>query len=146
MTDIQYTLKKPKAAAQSTFANQSPGDISNPNETPGLIQGIPPNSIQEWRVAQALNKRDIDYIYQVEIDGGRNKRGGIVLDFLVYTPFAQPVPVHGDYWHQDELSEEEKLELKRLEEIYGREPIILWEHELTDQTHADQTIAEKLPL
>ena len=54
----------------------------------------------EWNVAQALEKIGLEYIFQMSYFGGRNLRGGIVLDFLVFTkPLPTPLWVHGEYWH-----------------------------------------------
>lgn len=55
----------------------------------------------EWNVAQALETVGLEYIFQMSYFGGRQLRGGIVLDFLVFTrPLPTPLWVHGEYWHQ----------------------------------------------
>lgn len=70
----------------------------------GVIQGKLAGSKHEWWTAQALWRYDIQFMYQFEIFGGRDVRGGLILDFLVWNPMATPLPVHGEYWHREELS------------------------------------------
>lgn len=64
-----------------------------------LVEGKKATSY-EWNVAQALDTVGLEYIFQMSYFGGRQLRGGIVLDFLVFTaPLATPLWVHGEYWH-----------------------------------------------
>lgn len=64
------------------------------------VQGIMPDSKEEYWVALALNKMRLQYEFQRSVMGGRNVPGGSIVDFWVYTP---PLPtivmVQGDYWH-----------------------------------------------
>lgn len=54
----------------------------------------------EYNVALALEKVGLTFVFQLSSMGGRNFRGGIVLDFLVETrPLPTPLWVHGEYWH-----------------------------------------------
>ncbi len=80
-------------------------------EVVGLIQGIAPDSVEEWRVANSLTKYGWEYIYQYPINGGRNLRGGSIPDFLVMThPKNTALYVQGEYWHGSKQQEEDELE------------------------------------
>lgn len=128
-------------------AEKLPKAVSAPSSTqadevPGMIQGIAVGSVHEWRVAQALDKYKIEYRYQVPVRGGR-VRGGQVLDFLVYAPFARPLQVFGRHWHGGrEISSEDKIKLQVLQEIYGVEPDVIFDDEIPDQPAADAHIRE----
>ena len=77
----------------------------------GLVQGQMPDSIQEYWVAQALKRYGIPFQFQYQIAGGRSRRGGLIVDFVVKNPMTTPVLVHGEYWHKGELSGGDKTDL-----------------------------------
>lgn len=99
----------------------------------------------EWRVAVALDKLGLPYMFQYEVLGGRTRRGGIVLDFLVFTvPLSTPVWVNGEYWHTGEQASEDKLVQALLAaNAPGEfaEPVVLWGNQL--QTLDDALSAVK---
>src|SRR4030042_495821 len=81
-----------------------------PEEAIGLIQGMVPDSVEEWRVSNSLTKFGWDYIYQASVMGGRNLRGGMVIDFLVETVPAQTaLYVNGEYWHGSKTEQKDRL-------------------------------------
>jgi hypothetical protein len=83
----------------------------NPREQ---IRGIPVGSSYEANVADALEALGWDYWYQYSVAGGRRLRGGMVVDFIVWTrPAATPIWVNGRYWHA-RRSETDKLQQARL--------------------------------
>ncbi len=80
-------------------------------EEMGLIQGKQPDSVQEWRVALALEALHVRYYYQVELNGGRRERGGLLVDFVVDLPPRMiALPVYGGFWHGGQLSTEDMWE------------------------------------
>lgn len=80
-------------------------------EEMGLIQGKVPDSVQEWRVAQALEALHRRYYYQVPLEGGNRLRGGLIIDFVVdMPPRMVAIPVHGGYWHGGQLTTEDRWE------------------------------------
>ena len=82
----------------------------------------------EFYVALALDRLKLPYMFQYQILGGRVRRGGIILDFLVLVPpLSIPLLVHGNYWHRDEMSTQDKLEESIIRQMpeFG-ELIILW--------------------
>ena len=97
----------------------------------------------EYYVAVSLDRLKLPYLFQFEVIGGRTRRGGLILDFLVLTdPLSTPVFVNGEYWHSGEQSSEDKL----LQAIIGQypdfaEPVVLWGEQL--QTEQDAYSAVK---
>jgi hypothetical protein len=109
------------------------------------IQGKMPGSREEWRVAMALDKLGLEYQYQVPVMGGRQLRGGAVVDFVVdLPPESIALLVHGQYWHT--TLEEERLYLAALERIFGRPAIVLWDYDLEDVPMAIRTLRRELNL
>lgn len=95
----------------------------------GLIQGRTPGSKEEYWVSQALYKYEIPFEYQWELFGGTTRRGGLVVDFVVWNPRMTPFPVHGKYWHKNELDGGDKQALIAIADYFkiGVENIpILW--------------------
>lgn len=79
-------------------------------ETIGTIQGMIPDSVEEWRVSVALDKFGWKYEYQSPIAGGRSRRGGQLLDFLVYTlPINTALYIQGEYFHGTRQEQKDKL-------------------------------------
>ena len=92
----------------------------------GLIQGQTPDSKYEFWVSEALYRYEIPFMYQFQILGGRELRGGKVVDFLVWNPDATPLEVFGLYWHKSELPGGDRVGLDALRSYFGKEPIVLW--------------------
>jgi hypothetical protein len=109
-----------------------------------LIQGKVPGSIQEVWVAWAFVTLREPFQYQVVLYGGKQVRGGQVLDFLL-TRFNIPVPVFGDRWHSLRTAED-AYNLSVLETLYGVPPVILWGHELTSPEATLATVRKRLHL
>ena len=82
------------------------------------VQGIMPDSKEEFWVALALYKLKIDFVFQYQLFGGRKYKGGQVIDFWVYTmPLPTPIFVQGWYFHYStaEKTSQTKLNLMYLE-------------------------------
>lgn len=82
------------------------------------VQGIMPDSKEEYWVALALYKLHIDFVFQYQLFGGRKYKGGQVVDFWVYTmPLPTPILVQGWYFHYStaEKTSQTKLNLMYLE-------------------------------
>lgn len=63
-------------------------------------------TLPEWEVFQALiragKKPDIDFIFQSSLLGGRQTRGGLVIDFLFINPPDLAINVQGEFFHQEQ--------------------------------------------
>ena len=103
--------------------------IAYEEEQIGLVQGQTPDSIQEYWVSQALYRYDVPFRFQWEIFGGVTRRGGLIVDFVVWNPRFTPLLVHGEYWHKGELTGGDKTALIAIADYFkiGIENIpILW--------------------
>lgn len=82
------------------------------------IQGIMPDSKEEYWVALALWRLHLDFQFQYQLFGGRKYKGGQVIDFWVYTnPLPTPIFVQGWYFHYAtaQKASESRLNLMYLE-------------------------------
>ena len=105
----------------------------------------PAGTTLELRVYQALLKlgwRQQDIEIQTPILGGRSKRGGQVLDFVVYRPSPLPIEANGDYWHRDE--EREYLATVEAFAAYGVYPVIIWGSEATTPDETYQVVLNRV--
>lgn len=120
---------KPKLETQ-------PVEMKVEEQPMGFIQGLTPDSKQEWWIAQALDMLKLPYTYQYPVNGGR-ARGGYMIDFVVYTePLATMVEPVGNHWHTGELGADDKKRQADIEDLMRdicRTPILLlWIPDLLD--------------
>jgi len=80
-------------------------------------------STNEYYVAIALTAEDITFRYQYDIQGGHWVSGGIVVDFVLYIPFAIPLEVDERYWHKDTSGERYREAI--ITRYFGQKPIRL---------------------
>ena len=113
-------------------------------EVIGIVQGVMPNSKNEWYVALALDKLQIDYMFQFQISGGRGVRGGQVIDFVVFRPQATPVFIQGEYWHKAQTENEDILKQAEAENYFRVKPILLMGEETDTREKAYQAVLEKI--
>lgn len=117
------------------------------DEVIGTIQGQTPGSKEEWRVAQALEKMEIRYIYQYEILD-RYVRGGLVIDFLALTvPLSTPIEVYGEYWHRGELRSRDVQRIVQVDDHFRGQAqplVVLFGKDLPDQDQADTTVRREI--
>ena len=120
--------------------------ISPAQNTDGYtIKGADATDI-EFFVSIALTRLHLPFIFQYALGGGRTKRGGIVLDFLVLTnPLSTPLDVRGDYYHQPKQRIDDDLGLA-LMMSRGRyaEPVIIYGGELQTVEQAYSTVKREL--
>lgn len=96
----------------------------------------------EARVYRALRRAGWEQIdMQVPILGGRTVPGGQVIDFVLW-PGPIPVFVNGEYWHRND--EVEFLEMAAVQEVYGREPVVIWGGEAQTDEQALATVLRKV--
>jgi hypothetical protein len=86
------------------------------------VQGSNASSY-EYFFALALERFNLGYMFQVDYFGGRRLRGGLVLDFLVFTvPFPTPVYINGEYWHGAERRDIDLIQQLMLRSMGGFNP------------------------
>lgn len=109
------------------------------------IQGQKASSY-EYNVARALENLGYEYYFQYPIYGGREKPGGQVIDFIIYTtPLYTPLEVNGNYWHKDALFEL-KQEIAVNDYFWGRmnKLEILWGEQCDTYEHAQEALKDLL--
>lgn len=112
-----------------------------------LIQGHIPDSQNEVNVSLALDKLEVEYIYQYQF-GLQGVRGSQVIDFLVLIP-PIPVPlfVHGRYWHGTKQEAEDQLKFAEIRSrSHGQwaDPVIIWEEDSETVEDAFTTLRKLL--
>lgn len=75
---------------------------------------------------------------QVPVAGGRSVKGGLVVDFVLYTPLPIPIVVNGEYWHRND--DTELLELIKVQDAYGQEPKVIWGDDAETDEEARATV------
>jgi|GEM_PF-2496475 len=128
----------PVQKADNPFDKKSAG--------PMIVQGRTAGSLNEYNVAIALGMLKLTFEYQVPIMGGRNFRGGSVIDFMVHTvPIPTPVWVQGDYWHGSAAKREaDQYTMRHVREAFRyqvADSVEVWGHET--MTPADALAALK---
>ena len=114
------------------------------------VQGIMPDSKEEFWVALALYKLKIDFVFQYQLFGGRKYKGGQVIDFWVYTmPLPTPIFVQGWYFHYStaEKTAQTKLNLMYLESrLAGKanKPVEILDTEIPTVDDAYMVVKRKL--
>lgn len=121
-----------------------PETIKEPEIQLDLVQGIMPDSKNEYYVALALDKVGLDYRFQVPL-GTFGVRGSQVIDFVVYNPTAKAVFVQGEYWHGRQTESEDTLKHAAAEKYYGRGNVIdLMGEETNTPEKAYQAVRSKV--
>ena len=101
-------------------------------------------SSYEYNFGMALIRYEVDFLFQVDYWGGRNIRGGQVLDYLVFNPMETPVQIFGEYWHEGQLASQDRLKLDILENHFGKEIMILWGPDVGTYEDALRTVRSKI--
>jgi hypothetical protein len=113
-----------------------------------LVKGQVPDSKEEFYVSLALEQFELDYLYQYEIFDGRERKGGQVLDFLVFTtPLMTPLLVMGEYWHRNK--DQEAYRIARIRTYFkgsAFDPVLLWTKDLATVDMAYETVKRELKL
>ena len=145
---IQF--KQPRAQRASKPETQARMESAKKKQPPNPrkeIRGRAVGSTYEANVADALDALGWDYWYQYSVGGGRERRGGMVLDFLIWTrPMATPVWVNGRYWH-NRRSETDRMQQSRVKTLLGfpcGEPLIMWDEQSETYEDAYSFLLSKL--
>ena len=92
---------------------------------PGMIQGKTVDSLEEARVAVALDQLGLSFLYQYALFGG-DIRGGYFIDFVVeYVPRMIPIEVMGSRWHTGKFAgtftDDERYRDRRVFDVFGEQ-------------------------
>lgn len=102
----------------------------------------------EYNVAWALDKLQIQYMFQFQFFGGRSVRGGIVVDFLALTnPLSTPIWVNGGFWHRGKRATEDSYQQALLYFVARGElnrPITLWDPDCNTKEAALSALQREL--
>jgi hypothetical protein len=145
---VAITYKFPtRRRAAKPLLDKLPKPKAVEEEPIGLIQGMMPDSKEEWWISRALDRLKLSYTYQYPINGGR-QRGGYLIDFLVHTvPLATIIEPIGNHWHTGELGADDKKRQADVENIMkdiARVPMTnLWIPDLLDAETVFQRIARE---
>ena len=127
-----------------------PNELKPPLPEVQRVQGIMPDSKEEYWVALALYKLKIDFVFQYQLFGGRKYKGGQVVDFWVLTmPLPTPILVQGWYFHYStaEKASQTRLNLMYLEsKLNGKamKPVEILDIEIPTPDDAYMVVKRKL--
>jgi hypothetical protein len=79
---------------------------------------------------------------QVDIFGGRARKNGQVVDFVLYTPTPLPIRAQGEHWHQD--AGLELIHQLQIHWAYGVDPIDIWGRDAKTIEQAKMTVLQKI--
>ena len=135
---FQFPTPRRTAALETTFDYEA----AKPDpEKPGLVQGRIASSINEWYVAKALWALQLEFRYQFPILGGTQRRGGIVIDFLVRSePKWLPLEVQSERWHTGKFGSGERMRISIIENKLGVKVRFVWEDDTTNLSDAIQAV------
>jgi len=112
MPEFKFKTRRP---ARVDVKIIRPPRIAAAVEPVGLIQGITPDSQQEWWVAGWLDRKGLAYKYQYLVFPGVEDFYHI--DFVVYTvPLWTMLELNGGHWHYGELGQDDRLRELKIED------------------------------
>ena len=100
------------------------------------------DSKSEYFFSLALHSYKIRFWFQYTVQGGHTLKGGVVVDFMTYVPFRQPVEIIGAYWHQE--TNEERFRNSIVESAFGTPIIEVPEDECDDLDKAKSAVRRYL--
>ena len=143
-----FKIRKPRGAPKpdgSTPQLDEIDPVAEPEMQP--VNGIMPDSKEEWRSILALDYLKLGYQFHYAMFGGRNRTGGAEIDILAETvPLKTPIFINGAYWHKKD-DFKQNLQVSRINKLgYFRRAIIVWDYEIPTLTQAIQVYKERLRL
>lgn len=105
-------------------------------------------NIPEYKITIAIETLGYDYWFQKWLWGGSRLRGGVIVDWVVFTPLPTPLEYDGLHWHEGAASEEDKLQRVRIAQYFRvAEVIVINSLEVdadTPQEEVVRVVREKL--
>lgn len=142
---LAHAWKTPKAKHLDFDAIRLKAEKREEN-LPTTVQGQGVGSKEEARVAVALGYLRLPFNYQYWLFGGRDFRGGMILDFLVFTkPLPTPLLVQGVYWHGPGTGKgtTDKLNMAKLRRMMTgwADPKEVWDYQIPTVDDAVRVLA-----
>lgn len=101
----------------------------------------------EYFVSIALDQFGLDYTFQASYFGGRSVRGGVVVDFIVYTrPLPTPLWVNGEYWHkgkQASIDYYQGIILSQFSGVQFARPVVMFGEQVNTPEKALDTVRKE---
>ncbi len=120
-------------------------DITTPyieQEEPGL-QGILGSSLEErtYNMLLKLGWKPWQIEIQTPILGGRQTRGGMVVDFVLFKPSSCAISCKGGYWHENGNEEivEDAAQMQ-----YFNEYVVIWDYEVPDDKQLEAVMRNRI--
>ena len=110
-----FTLTENKRTRRPNISKPKAQVIEDDSDKPPFfIRGQQAGSKEEYWCSLALDKiQEITgwgWDYQVPVYGGRQIRGGNVVDFIIYTPGSWTIlDPQGDYWHTGKNEDRDEM-------------------------------------
>lgn len=121
-----------------------PPVIADPKVQMDLVHGTMPDSYNEYFVALALDRLNMDYSFQVPL-GTPGLRGSQTIDFVVWKATGGvPVFVQGAHWHDITSETEDLMKQAAAKNYYKTEPILLMEEETNTLAKAIEAVKTKI--
>jgi hypothetical protein len=103
--------------------------VAAQEELTGLINGQKARSLGEWWVARALWKLKRRFLYQYSVGGAENRRGNIILDFVLIDGPITIIEYQGERWHKGQFGSRDKMREGMIRSMFGVIPLYIWQHE-----------------
>ena len=118
------------ALKDMTFERYAVQEVTDEEKLPTMINGKAARSSEEARVAMALDKMGLRYIYQYPVFTGY-LRGGYYIDFVIdYPPRVIPLEVQSERWHtgafRGAFADDERLREAIIEEMFNEQLRYIW--------------------
>jgi hypothetical protein len=127
-------------------SNMFPAPQDDDEDRVLLVKGLKATK-NEYNVAMALDKLQLDYTFQLVV-GTRGQTGTTILDFLVQTvPQPTPLWVHGEHWHMGDRRARDLRNMATVDQYLGGEAgmgVELWGDETETETLALNAVRRNL--
>jgi hypothetical protein len=94
-----------------------------------------------YKALRSLGWAEDQIRVQAPVYGGRDEKGGYVMDIIVYTPMPVAISLKGRYWHDDPY--DEMIDDARLLEVFTNYEVI-WDDEATTFDAMRQIMEQKV--
>jgi hypothetical protein len=126
--------------------------IAVPVQPIGPIQGIMPQSHEEYWTAQWLQAHHYQFTYQYQVyraGAPYGVKGDYVVDFLINTkPLVTMLELYGGHWHTGELGQDDRLRQMEIEDQMqdiAKVPMtIIWPPDMINQTALNAALGRAL--